>query len=77
MHSKQVHPAQAAASASEDIGHLLTAVFNEHLCEFKRQHGKYSGWTAQIIQHEIDHCRGMQQRCKTLHSRSFVGFLKG
>lgn len=23
---------------------------------FKPQHGKYSGWTAQIIQHEIDHC---------------------
>ena len=26
---------------------------------FKKQHGKYSGWTAQIIQHEIDHCDGM------------------
>ena len=26
---------------------------------FKKQHGKYSGWTAQIIQHEIDHCRGI------------------
>ena len=26
---------------------------------FKRQHGKYSGWTAQIIQHEIDHCNGV------------------
>lgn len=26
---------------------------------FKRQHGKYSGWTAQIIQHEIDHCDGI------------------
>ena len=23
---------------------------------FKKQHGKYTGWTAQIIQHEIDHC---------------------
>ena len=22
--------------------------------DFKKQHGKYSGWTAQIIQHEID-----------------------
>lgn len=21
--------------------------------------GKYSGWTAQIIQHEIDHCNGI------------------
>jgi peptide deformylase len=26
---------------------------------FKRQHGRYSGWTAQIIQHEVDHCRGI------------------
>ena len=26
---------------------------------FKPQHGKYSGWTAQIIQHEIDHCKGI------------------
>ena len=24
---------------------------------FIKQHGKYSGWTAQIIQHEIDHCK--------------------
>lgn len=26
---------------------------------FKKQHGKYSGFTAQIIQHEIDHCHGI------------------
>lgn len=26
---------------------------------FKGQNGKYSGWTAQIIQHEIDHCNGI------------------
>ena len=26
--------------------------------DFKPQHGKYSGFTAQIIQHEIDHCNG-------------------
>ena len=26
---------------------------------FKPQHGKYTGWTAQIIQHEIDHCNGV------------------
>ena len=26
---------------------------------FKKQHGKYSGWVAQIIQHEIDHCHGI------------------
>lgn len=27
--------------------------------DFKPQHKKYSGWTAQIIQHEIDHCNGI------------------
>ena len=26
---------------------------------FKRQRQKYSGWTAQIIQHEVDHCHGI------------------
>lgn len=26
---------------------------------FKKQRGKYSGWTAQVIQHEIDHCNGV------------------
>ena len=25
---------------------------------FKKQHGKYSSWTAQIIQHECDHLEG-------------------
>lgn len=26
---------------------------------FKQQKNKYSGWIAQIIQHEIDHCNGI------------------
>lgn len=26
---------------------------------FKKRRQKYSGWTAQIIQHEIDHCEGI------------------
>lgn len=26
---------------------------------FKKQHGKYLEWTAQIIQHEIDRCNGI------------------
>ena len=26
---------------------------------FKRQRQKYSGWTAQIIQHECDHLNGI------------------
>ena len=27
--------------------------------EFKKQKRKYSGWIAQIIQHEVDHCNGI------------------
>ena len=27
--------------------------------DFRTQHGKYSGFTAQIIQHEVDHCCGV------------------
>ena len=26
---------------------------------FKKQRKRFSGWTAQIIQHEIDHCNGV------------------
>ena len=26
---------------------------------FKPRHGKYSGWMAQIIQHELDHVAGI------------------
>lgn len=26
---------------------------------FKKQHGKYTGWIAQIIQHELDHVAGV------------------
>lgn len=26
---------------------------------FEKKRAKYSGWTAQIIQHEIDHCNGI------------------
>ena len=27
--------------------------------DFQKQHGTYSDWIAQIIQHEIDHCHGV------------------
>ncbi len=27
--------------------------------DFREQQRKYTGWTAQIIQHEIDHCNGI------------------
>lgn len=26
---------------------------------FKKQKNKFTGWTAQIIQHEVDHCEGI------------------
>ena len=26
---------------------------------WKKQHQKLSGWTAQIVQHEVDHCEGI------------------
>lgn len=26
---------------------------------FQKRHGSFSGWTAEIIQHEIDHCNGV------------------
>ena len=26
---------------------------------FQKQHGQYSGWVAQIIQHEVDHVQGI------------------
>ncbi len=26
---------------------------------WKKQHGKYTGWTAQLIQHELDHVAGI------------------
>ena len=26
---------------------------------FRKQPGKYAGWTAEIIQHEVDHCNGI------------------
>ena len=26
---------------------------------FEKKHGKYTGWTAQIIQHEVDHTNGI------------------
>ncbi len=32
----------------------------EYLDEkFRKKNGRFSGWTAQIIQHEMDHCQGI------------------
>lgn len=46
------------------IGVRKTTRYQEIVVEyqdqnFKKQCQKYTGWTAQIIQHEIDHCNGI------------------
>ena len=49
--------------AAEDIKKLeeQTVTIREKYQDmnFKKQRQKYTGWTAQIIQHEIDHCQGI------------------
>ena len=35
--------------------------------DFKPQHGKYSGFTAQIIQHEVDHTNGIVIWCSKMN----------
>lgn len=37
--------------------HNIEIVYED--MQFKKQRQKFSGWTAQIIQHEIDHCNGI------------------
>jgi len=46
------------------IGVRKTSRFEEIEVEyfdlgFKKRRGKYSGWIAQIVQHEVDHCDGI------------------
>ncbi len=36
----------------------LAEMYQDYI-DGKKEHGKYTGWTAQIIQHEVDHCRGV------------------
>lgn len=55
--------AQKSVDATESDKHVATDLLNTLIANldqnFKKQHRKYSGWTAQIIQHEIDHCNGV------------------
>ena len=37
----------------------LTYLCGAEDIHFKKQHQKYKGWLAQIIQHEVDHCEGI------------------
>ena len=48
--------AQKSVDATEADKQVITDLLDTN---FKKQHGKYTGWTAQIIQHEVDHCNGI------------------
>ncbi len=48
--------AQKSVDATEADKQVITDLLDTN---FKKQHGKYIGWTAQIIQHEVDHCNGI------------------
>ena len=48
---------QYCADMKRDMPELAPIDFLD--TNFKKQHGKYIGWTAQIIQHEVDHCNGI------------------
>lgn len=54
--------AQKSVDATESDKQVVTDLLDTLIASldqnFKKQHRKYSGWTAQIIQHEIDHCNG-------------------
>ena len=42
----------------QEDGSVILKLYNEDI-HFKKQHQKYKGWVAQIIQHEVDHCEGI------------------
>ncbi len=49
----------ATAADRQAVTDLLDTLRANLDQNFKKQHDKYTGWTAQIIQHEVDHCRGV------------------
>ena len=61
---KQSGPYEAEEGCLSLIGVRKTTRYEEIEVEyedmnFKKQHQKFSGWTAQIIQHECDHLAGI------------------
>ena len=43
--------------------------------QFQQRIKKFTGWTAQIIQHEIDHCNGVQiQESKLYGFKIYMAF---
>ena len=55
----QLFLAQKSVDATEDDKQVVTDLLDTLRANFKKKHGKYTGWTAQIIQHEVDHCNGV------------------
>ena len=55
--------AQKSVDATESDKQVVTDLLDTLIASldqnFKKQHRKYSGWTAQIIQQEIDHSNGV------------------
>ena len=55
--------AQKSVDATESDKQVVTDLLDTLIANldqnFKKQNRKYLGWTAQIIQHEIDHCNGV------------------
>jgi peptide deformylase len=61
---KKAHQFEAEEGCLSLIGVRKTLRFKEIEVEyldlgFRKHSGKYSGWIAQIIQHEVDHCDGI------------------
>lgn len=61
---RKIHPYETEEGCLSLDGVRTTTRFQEIEVEFmdalwKPQHQKYSGWIAQIIQHEVDHCDGI------------------
>lgn len=61
---KKSGPYEAEEGCLSLLGARKTTRYQEIEVEFedinwKKQRQKYSGWIAQIIQHEVDHCNGI------------------
>ena len=41
----------------EDLGGRIEVNYENR--RFRARHATFAGWTAQIIQHEVDHCNGI------------------
>ena len=59
-------PSEAAGPGDEQVIEDLVDTLEANRIEvnyedrrFRARHATFTGWTAQIIQHEVDHCNGI------------------